>query len=95
LRRPKALKNCNITHIVSVLDWKFEDDSPLTLGYKHLHIPVDDVEDENLLDWFPRSNAFIEEGLTYWPSEQGDVAESEQKSDSADQEQRNGVFVHW
>lgn len=29
----------------------------------HLHIPVDDVDDEDLLQYFPAANAFIKEAL--------------------------------
>jgi hypothetical protein len=31
-------------------------------GYKHMMVDVDDVEDENLLQHFKATNAFIEEG---------------------------------
>lgn len=90
LRRTQALKNCNITHIVSVIDWEFKNDAPLISGYKHLHIPVDDVEDENLLEWFPRSNRFIHEGLNYkqaFSSNLGDGAVSVPNKGS-------GVYIH-
>lgn len=26
-------------------------------------VEVDDVEDENIIEWFPRCNAFVKEGL--------------------------------
>jgi dual specificity phosphatase 12 len=32
-------------------------------GYKHMLVDVDDVEDENLLQHFKATNAFIEEGV--------------------------------
>jgi dual specificity phosphatase 12 len=32
-------------------------------GYKHLLVDVNDTEDENLLEHFPKTNAFIAEGL--------------------------------
>jgi len=32
-------------------------------GYKHLHVAVDDVGDEDLLSWFPAVNRFLDEGL--------------------------------
>lgn len=85
------MKNCNITHIVSVLDWEFKDDAPLIRGYQHLHIPVDDVEDENLLEWFPRSNHFIQEGLTYRSKNKASLG------DGADNlsEKGSGVYIHW
>lgn len=83
------MKNCNITHIVSVLDWEFKNDtsSSLIRGYKHLHIPVDDVEDENLLEWFPTSNKFVKEGLEYQPAKPSDDV------DAAGQ--GSGVYIHW
>ena len=31
--------------------------------YKHHVVDIDDVEDENTLQYFPASNAFIQEGL--------------------------------
>ncbi|RMD43097.1 hypothetical protein DV735_g2002, partial [Chaetothyriales sp. CBS 134920] len=92
LRRPKALQNCRITHIVSVLDWQFEPDNPLTRGYKHLHIPVDDVEDENLLVWFPRSNAFIHDALGN--SSPTEVPSNERSTANAETDPGNGVFIH-
>jgi len=85
------LKNCNITHIVSVLDWQFKDDVPLIRGYQHLHIPVDDVEDENLLEWFPRSNQFIQEGLNYRPKNDSKSAETLDHIN----ENGSGVYIHW
>lgn len=78
------MKNANITHIVSVLDWEFKDDVPLIRGYQHLHIPVDDVEDENLLEWFPKSNDFIQRGLDYRP------ANGQNLDDKG-----SGVYIHW
>ncbi|KAK5076994.1 tyrosine protein phosphatase yvh1 [Lithohypha guttulata] len=90
LRRPQALKNANITHIVSVLDWEFKDDAPLIRGYKHFHIPVDDVEDENLLEWFPRSNAFIQQGLDYRPDRGPNSSSGVNNLD----EKGSGVYIH-
>ncbi|TQS35983.1 hypothetical protein Golomagni_03580 [Golovinomyces magnicellulatus] len=58
-----ALKNrFAVSHIVSVIkyDWKrfrhLQD-------YKHLSIEVDDVENENLIEYFEKSGAWIEEAL--------------------------------
>jgi hypothetical protein len=77
-----------------VIDWKFADDSPLIKGYKHLHIPVDDIDDENLIEWFPRSNAFIEQGLNYWQHDSQDVETHPGKmQDGIDG--NSGVLVHW
>ncbi|RMZ92302.1 hypothetical protein DV736_g483, partial [Chaetothyriales sp. CBS 134916] len=97
LRRPKALQNCHITHIVSVLEWQFQPDNPLTRGYQHLHIPVDDVEDENLLIWFPRSNAFIHDALVNSnPTKVPSRSEtSTTNPDVRDTDPGNGVLIHW
>ena len=38
-------------------------DERLFEQFKHEVIEVDDVEDENLLEHFPRSNEFIQDGL--------------------------------
>ena len=93
LRRPKALHNCRITHIVSVLEWQFEQDNPLTRGFQHLHVPVDDVEDENLLAWFPRTNSFIHAGLNYWRTSKD--AKSRPDLESGDEDRGSGVLIHW
>ena len=61
LQRKDAMKRASITHIVSVLCLPVDAD--LFQGYKHLVIEVDDVKDENILEHFPTSNAFIREGL--------------------------------
>lgn len=38
-------------------------DEELFRGYEHLHVEVDDVEDENIMRYFPEVNAFVREGL--------------------------------
>lgn len=55
------MRKANITHVVSVLCLPLDVD--LFQDYKHLVIEVNDVEDENILQYFPTSNAFIQEGL--------------------------------
>ncbi|KIW47153.1 uncharacterized protein PV06_02750 [Exophiala oligosperma] len=82
LRRPQVLQASNITHVVSVIDWKFKPGWAPLRGVQHLHIPLDDVYDSNILEHFPRSNAFIHEGLNYWPTK---------SSEGLDQ---SGVLVH-
>ena len=76
-----------------MLDWHFDDNSQLIKGYKHLHIPVDDVDDENLLAWFQRGNRFIEEGLNYRRKKHGAPETQQDKYDG--NEGVSGVLVHW
>jgi dual specificity phosphatase 12 len=47
--------------VLSVL--RYNKDSELFKPYKHLLVDVDDVEDENLLQFFTTTNGFIQEGL--------------------------------
>ncbi|KAF2117722.1 protein-tyrosine phosphatase-like protein [Lophiotrema nucula] len=61
LRRREALQKAGITHVLSVL--RFQPDPQLFSTFKHMVIEVDDVEDENLLEHFPATNQFIQEGL--------------------------------
>ncbi|KAF1810219.1 dual specificity protein phosphatase 12 [Eremomyces bilateralis CBS 781.70] len=61
VRRRQTLEEANITHVLSVL--RVDTEKELFLPYKHLAIHVDDVDDENLLQYFPATNAFIQEGL--------------------------------
>ncbi|KAL8689814.1 MAG: hypothetical protein Q9218_004599 [Villophora microphyllina] len=61
LKRKEALKIANITHVLSVLTLPLDD--ALFNGYKHLPIDIDDDEDADLIQHFPASNAFIQEGL--------------------------------
>ncbi|KAK5234010.1 tyrosine protein phosphatase yvh1 [Exophiala xenobiotica] len=83
LRRPEALQGSNITHVVSAIDWKFPQGWAPLRGFQHLRIPLDDVYDSNILEYFPRSNAFIHEGLNYWSRA------------SPDNARESGVLVHW
>lgn len=59
--RKEALRNANITHVLSVLCLPLNDD--LFVNFQHRVVELDDVEDENILEHFPTSNAFIQEGL--------------------------------
>ena len=61
MRRKEAMSKANITHVVSVL--RLPVDADLFHDYEHLVIEVDDVEEENILEHFPTSNAFIRKGL--------------------------------
>lgn len=61
MRRKKALQDCGVTHILSILRLPLENE--LFANYKHMVVEVDDVEDENLLEHFITCNGFIQEGL--------------------------------
>jgi dual specificity phosphatase 12 len=61
LRRYQALKAARITHVVSAL--RLPLDEALFEPYRHLVVELDDVEDEDILQHFATSNAFIQEGL--------------------------------
>ncbi|KAI9845368.1 MAG: tyrosine protein phosphatase yvh1 [Thelocarpon superellum] len=61
LRRKEALREANITHVLSVL--RLPLDKTLFSGYEHRVVEVDDVDDENLLAHFPQTNDFIQRGL--------------------------------
>lgn len=61
LRRKEALKNANITHVVSALRLPLDHD--LFVNFQHHVVEVDDVDDENMLEHFPATNVFIQEGL--------------------------------
>jgi len=61
LRRKEAVKKANITHVVSALRLPLEED--LFVNFRHHVVEVDDVDDENIMEHFPASNAFIQDGL--------------------------------
>jgi dual specificity phosphatase 12 len=61
LRRREALQQANITHVLSVLRLPLDKD--LFSPFEHMVVEIDDVEDENLLEHFPATNRFIQEGL--------------------------------
>ncbi|KAK5064931.1 hypothetical protein LTR84_000765 [Exophiala bonariae] len=93
LRRHKELQAANITHIVSAVDWKFAENSPLIRGFRHLQIPLDDVYDSNILEYFPRSNDFIHQGLNYWTPTRGRDGTSKPGS-SSESPRQSGILVH-
>ena len=61
MRRHEALKKANITHVVSVLRLPLERE--LFVKYKHLVVELDDLDEEDIIQHFATSNAFIKEGL--------------------------------
>ena len=59
VRRKDTLQENGITHILSVL--RLPLDEGLFEKYGHKVVEVDDVEDENLLEYFPDCNKFIQD----------------------------------
>ncbi|KAF3909559.1 hypothetical protein AA313_de0205237 [Arthrobotrys entomopaga] len=65
MRRQDELQGKNITHVVSVLRGKLDPKlfEPYATTGRHLHIEVDDDHDENLIEYFQTSNAFIDKAV--------------------------------
>jgi len=61
LRGKSALQAAKITHVVSVL--RVPLDKSLFEGFEHKVVEVDDVEDENLIEHFVKTNEFISNAL--------------------------------
>lgn len=61
LKRKEALKSANITHVLSVLTLPL--DEALFKGYERLVINIDDDEGADIIQHFPASNDFIQQGL--------------------------------
>ena len=61
LRRKEALKQSDITHVLSVIRMPLDQD--LFNSVHRMQIEIDDDEDENFLQHFPATNEFIELGL--------------------------------
>jgi hypothetical protein len=77
-----------------VVSWHLEDNPQLDKGYKHLHILVDDVNYENIITWFAKSNRFIDEGLN--PRRADDDVTLESRDETpAQNDGKGGVLVHW
>ena len=62
LHEKRLVEKANITHVLSVLRIESESKKPLE-GFHHYVVPVDDAENEDLLQHFPSTNAFISEAL--------------------------------
>ncbi|KAI5299547.1 hypothetical protein KEM56_003158 [Ascosphaera pollenicola] len=62
LRNQVGLQQANITHVVSVLK-ESPADEDLLASFRTYHVPVDDVSDEDILQYIPGAVRFIEEGL--------------------------------
>ena len=61
LHQTEEIKAANVTHVLSVINYALDPD--LFRPFRHFAIDIDDVEDENLLQYFAESNRFIEDGL--------------------------------
>ncbi|TDZ58559.1 Tyrosine-protein phosphatase YVH1 [Colletotrichum trifolii] len=88
LRRPSALQERNITHILSVVRFdpaglKSETDTWENYGksYKHMIIDVDDVEDADLLCHFPQAVRFIDQAL--YPDASEDAKKPAEEDEAA------------
>jgi hypothetical protein len=78
------------------MDWHFEEGNALTKGFQHLHIPVDDVEDENLIRYFPQSAAFVHDALNgKSANDKATISKSAFPSDPDELDPGNGVLIHW
>ncbi|KAK9369537.1 dual specificity phosphatase [Lipomyces kononenkoae] len=62
LQGQKALADAGITHVLSAL--RGSNFTKLVTSFKHMQIHVDDDDDEDMLQYFNQSNAFIEEALS-------------------------------
>ncbi|KAK0611855.1 protein-tyrosine phosphatase-like protein [Immersiella caudata] len=63
LRRPRLLEEHKVTHILSVIKYALNNNEDVFRGVEHLSIDIDDMEDEDLLVYFPKMVRFIEKGL--------------------------------
>lgn len=61
LRSKVSIQKANITHVLSVLRLDLKDE--IFDGFQHYVVHVDDAEDENLLQYFPETNAFISKAV--------------------------------
>lgn len=71
LSSPRDLYNANITHIISVLRGEVKDMTTISdpknnipAGFfRQLHIEIDDDDEEDIMRFFPRTNAFIQSAV--------------------------------
>lgn len=63
VRNRIALEKANITHVLTVLQMERPEKDLFASFKDHLVIGVHDVDDENLLEHFASTNAFIQSGL--------------------------------
>ena len=62
LQQKDAAEKANITHVLSVLRVDLKES--LFEGFQHHIVAVDDADDEDLLQHFPTTNAFISNALS-------------------------------
>ncbi|KFY44707.1 hypothetical protein V495_03293 [Pseudogymnoascus sp. VKM F-4514 (FW-929)] len=62
LRRPATLKEAGVTHIVSALRFDYKETKGWE-NYTHCNVQIDDTDDENLIEHFPRVVQFIKDAL--------------------------------
>jgi hypothetical protein len=56
------IKAANITHVVSAVNFDSYESEQFR-PFKHFAVQIEDDANENLLQWFDRTNRFIEDGL--------------------------------
>ena len=63
LRRPAAMQDKNITHILSMIQYSFVQWDDFRDRYVHLSVDIDDVDDADILVHLPKAVRFIETAL--------------------------------
>lgn len=63
LRRQGLVQELGITHILSVIKYTLPADQEAFQNTEHMTIDIDDMEDEDILQYLPRMVRFIERGL--------------------------------
>lgn len=64
LRRPAAMEERNVTHILSMIKYSFVQWKDFQDKYVHFSVDIDDVEDEDILRHLSKAVRFIEAGLS-------------------------------
>jgi hypothetical protein len=61
ISQPNVLERAGITHVLTVMEGL--DYCPRLLPFKRMIIPVDDEDDEPMIDYFDSANIWIDEAL--------------------------------
>ncbi|ANB13451.1 tyrosine protein phosphatase YVH1 [Sugiyamaella lignohabitans] len=61
LSATKTLRQNNVTHILSLVETDIK--SEFLEGFKHMRVQIDDIEDENIIQYFPRIIAFMDDAI--------------------------------